>query len=203
MKKVTAKLLAFAATLFMSLSIHAAQFDEGKHYTVLDLPHSEKSVVTEFFSFYCPHCFDFESLIQKLKQELPANAELQKNHVSFMGGDMGISMSKAYATMVSLKVEDTMIPVMFDRIHVKRLPPKNNEELRLIFTDNGVDGDKFDAAFNGFAVDSMVRRFDQAFNASGLRGVPSVVVNGKYLVLTQDINSFEQYVELVNFLLTK
>jgi thiol:disulfide interchange protein DsbA len=202
MKKVTAKLLAFAATLLMSLSLHAAQFDEGKHYKVLDLPHSGKPLVTEFFSFYCPHCFDFESLIQQLKQELPSGAELQKNHVSFMGGNMGLNMSKAYATMVSLKVEDTLLPIMFDRIHVKRLPPKNAAELRQIFTDNGVNGDKFDAAFNGFAVDSMVRRFDQTFDDSGLTGVPSVVVNGKYQVLTNDIDSFEKYAELVKYLLT-
>ncbi|MGX9419289.1 thiol:disulfide interchange protein DsbA/DsbL [Vibrio sp. RC27] len=202
MTKVTAKLLAFAATLLMSLSLHAAQFDEGKHYNVLDLPKSDKSLVTEFFSFYCPHCFQFESLIQQLKQELPEGTALEKSHVSFMGGNMGSNMSKAYATMVSLNVEDTMVPVMFDRIHVKKQIPNNVEELRLIFTDNGIDGDKFDATFNGFAVDSMVRRFDQAFSETGLRGVPSVVVNGKYQVLTQDIDSFEKYTALVNYLLT-
>lgn len=202
MKKVTAKLLAFAATLLMSLSLHAAQFDEGKHYKVLDLPHSDKSVVTEFFSFYCPHCFQFESLIQQLKQELPEDAKLEKSHVAFMGGEMGINISKAYATMVSLKVEDTMVPVMFDRIQVKRQAPKDLAELRQLFTDNGIDGEKYDAAFNSFAVDSMVRRFNQTFDASGLTGVPSVVVNGKYQVLTTDIDTFEKYSELVNYLLT-
>lgn len=202
MKRLSAKLIALATTLLMSLTLHAAQFEEGTNYKVLDMPHSAQPKVAEFFSFYCPHCYQFEGIIKQLKAQLPEGTEFQKLHVSFMGGDMGKSMSKAYATMVSLKVEDTLKPVMFDRIHKLRQPPKDVAELRQIFTDEGVDGAKFDATFNSFAVDSMVRRFDQEFNDSGLTGVPSVVVNGKYLVQTQGIKSMEEYFALVNYLLT-
>lgn len=197
------KLFAFAATLILSLSAHAAQFKEGVNYTQVDnLEPAAKPTVSEFFSFYCPHCNEFEPVIQQLKQRLPANATLQKNHVSFMGGNMGETMSKAYATMVVLGVEDKMVPVMFNRIHNLRKPPKDAAELRQIFIDEGVDGKKFDAAFNGFAVDSMVRRSDKQFQDAGLRGVPSVIVNNKYLVQTQGLQSLDQYFELVNYLLT-
>lgn len=116
---------------------------------------------------------------------------------------MGKSMSKAYATMIALKVEDKMIPVMFNRIHNMRKPPKDDAELRQIFLDEGVDGAKFDAAFNGFAVDSMVRRFDKQFQDSGLSGVPAVVVNNHYLVQAQGLKSTDEYFALVNYLLTK
>lgn len=197
------KLLVLAATLIMSLSAHAAQFKEGQHFKVLDLQASAKPTVTEFFSFYCPHCNSFEPVIQQLKAQLPENAKLQKNHVSFMGGNMGESMSKAYATMIALKVDEKMVPVMFNRIHNMRKAPKNDEELRQIFIDEGVDAKAFDAAFNGFAVDSMVRRFDKQFKDSGLSGVPAVVVNNKYLVQAQSIKTMDEYFELVNYLLTK
>ncbi|MFI3277019.1 thiol:disulfide interchange protein DsbA/DsbL [Vibrio sp.] len=197
------KLFAFFSLFMLSLSAHAAKFNEGEHYKVLDLEASKKPVVTEFFSFYCPHCNSFEPIIQQLKQQLPADAKLQKNHVSFMGGNMGLPMSKAYATMIALKVEDKMVPVMFNRIHNMNKPPRDEAELRQIFLDEGVDAKKFDAAYNGFAVDSMVRRFDKAFKDSGLSGVPAVVVNNRYLVEAQGINSLDEYFELVNFLLKK
>ncbi|CAH8230106.1 MULTISPECIES: thiol:disulfide interchange protein DsbA/DsbL [Vibrio] len=197
------KLFALVATLMLSLSAHAAQFNEGEHYKVLDLEPSKNPTVTEFFSFYCPHCNSFEPIIAQLKKQLPDGAKLQKNHVSFMGGSMGKSMSKAYATMIALKVEDKMIPVMFNRIHNMRKPPKDDAELRQIFLDEGVDGAKFDAAFNGFAVDSMVRRFDKQFQDSGLSGVPAVVVNNHYLVQAQGLKSTDEYFALVNYLLTK
>ncbi|KWT99946.1 thiol:disulfide interchange protein [Vibrio toranzoniae] len=197
------KLFAFFSLIMLSLSAHAAKFNEGEHYKVLDLEASKKPLVTEFFSFYCPHCNSFEPIIQQLKQQLPADAKLQKNHVSFMGGNMGIPMSKAYATMIALKVEDKMVPVMFNRIHNMNKPPRDEEELRQIFLDEGIDAKKFDAAYNGFAVDSMVRRFDKAFKDSGLSGVPAVVVNNRYLIDAQGISSLDEYFELVNFLLKK
>ncbi|MEZ8196536.1 MULTISPECIES: thiol:disulfide interchange protein DsbA/DsbL [Vibrio] len=197
------KLLALAATLLLSLSAHAAQFSEGEHYKVLDLEASKKPVVNEFFSFYCPHCNSFEPIIEQLKTKLPEGVKLNKNHVSFMGGPMGKSMSKAYSTMIALKVEDKMVPILFNRIHNMRKAPKDDAELRQIFLDEGIDAAKYDAAFNGFAVDSMVRRSDKAFKDSGLTGVPAVIVNNRYLVEAQSIKSLDEYFELVNFLLKK
>lgn len=61
------KLFALFSMLMLSLSAQAAQFNEGEHYKVLDLEASNKPVVTEFFSFYCPHCNSFEPIIQQLK----------------------------------------------------------------------------------------------------------------------------------------
>ncbi|WGW00410.1 thiol:disulfide interchange protein DsbA/DsbL [Vibrio sp. YMD68] len=197
------KLFAIFATLMLSITAHAAQFEEGTHYKVLDLEPSKKPIVTEFFSFYCPHCHSLEPVIEQMKQQLPEGAKLLKSHVSFMGGSMGKPVSKAYATMIALKVEDKMVPVLFNRIHNMGKPPKNEEELRQIFLDEGVDGKKYDAAYNGFAVDSMVRRFDKQFQDSGLTGVPALVVNNRYLVQAQSIKTTTEYFALVNYLLTK
>ncbi|MGR5207987.1 MULTISPECIES: thiol:disulfide interchange protein DsbA/DsbL [Vibrio] len=196
------KLFALFSMLMLSLSAHAAQFKEGEHYKVLDLEASKKPLVTEFFSFYCPACNRFEPIIQQLKKQLPENVKLQKNHVSFMGGNMGISMNKAYATIVVLNVEDKMVPVLFNRIHNMGKAPRDEVELRQIFIDEGIDAKKFDAAFKGFAVDSMARRMDKQFENSGITGVPAVVVNNKYLIQAQSIKSTDEYFALVNYLLT-
>lgn len=197
------KLFTFITMLVLSLSVQAANFKEGVNYTVLNLPASQKPLVSEYFSFYCPHCFNFEPFIQQLKTQLPKDATFQKNHVSFMGGALGNSMSKAYATMVSLNVENKMLPAMFERIHVQNNAPKNNADIRQLFIDNGVDAKQFDATFDSFAVDSMVRRFDKQFTDSGLQGVPAIIVNNHYLIKAESINSAEEYIELVKFLLTK
>lgn len=195
------RLIAFMATMLLTLSAHAAQYSEGTHYTVLDQKASSTPVVNEFFSFYCPHCHQFEPIIQYLKQTMPENAKFTKTHVSFMGQSMGLPMSKAYATMTVLKEEKKMVPVMFERIHQMRKPPRNEEELRQIFLDHGIDAKKFDSAYKGFAVDSMVRRFDKQFKQSGLRGVPAIVVNNKYLVETSSVKSSKELSDLVNHLL--
>ncbi|GEM76272.1 thiol:disulfide interchange protein DsbA/DsbL [Vibrio sagamiensis] len=196
------KLFTLFSMLVLSLSVQAAPYKEGEHYKVLDLEPSNKPMVTEFFSFYCPHCNSFEPIIQQLKKKLPDGVELQKNHVSFMGGSMGPAMSKAFATMVALQIEDQMIPVLFNRIHNMRKPPRDEAELRQIFLDEGIEANKFDAAYKGFAIDSMVRRMDKKFENSGLTGVPAIIVNNKYLVQAQGLKSTDEYIALVNYLLT-
>jgi thiol:disulfide interchange protein DsbA len=158
-------------------------------------------VVTEFFSFYCPHCYGFEPVIAGLKDTLPETSRFEKVHVSFMDGD-AVSMSKAYATMVALKAEDKVLMPMFTQIHEYKKGPNNIDQLRQIFVDNGVDGKKFDSAFNGFAVDSMQRKFDKQFAATGIRGVPAVVVNNKYIVNGSSVKDIPEYYKLVNYLLT-
>ncbi|MDO6544365.1 DsbA family protein [Photobacterium sanguinicancri] len=196
-------ILTIASAALLSFSVQAAKFTEGDYYKVLDLPKSSTPIVTEYFSFFCPHCNSFEPMIKELKKTLPENAKFQKNHVSFMGGPMGKSLSKAYATSLTLGIDDKMTPVLFNRIHGMQNAPRNDAELRQIFLDEGVKAEDYDGAFNSFAVNSMVNRYNKAFQDSGLTGVPAVVVNNKYLVQTGEIESADEYFELVNFLLKK
>lgn len=196
-------LLALCSAVMLSFSVQAAKFTEGDYYKVLDLPKSSTPIVTEFFSFFCPHCYSFEPMIQQLKKTLPENVKFQKHHVSFMGGSMGKSLSKAYATSIVLGIEEKMTPVLFNRIHNMQKPPRNDNDLRQIFLDEGVKAEDYDGAFNSFAVNSMVNRYNKAFQDSGLSGVPAVVVNNKYLVQTGEIESADEYFALINFLLKK
>lgn len=196
-------ILAVGIAMLMAFSVKATQFEQDKYYRVIDgaKPPSTPTV-TEFFSFYCPHCYKFEAVVEQLKPNLPANATFEKVHVSFMGDDMAVPMAMAYATMVSLKVEKTMVPVMFEQIHNKRQPPRNEAELRQLFIDNGVDPVKYDAVYDSFTVNAMQMKFDKDFAGSTLTGVPAVVVNNKYIVKTDHIKSYDEYNQLVSYLLS-
>ncbi len=196
------KLLLLLSTFMFSITAHALMYQEGKHYNELDLPKSAQPIVEEYFSFYCNHCYHFEPLIEQLKAALPVGVKFQKKHVSFMGGRMGPSMSKAYATMVSLQIEDKMTPLMFNRIHTMQRAPNNDADLRQIFLDEGVDAKKFNSTFNSFAIDSMTRNFDNGFKKAKLRGVPALIVNGKYHVNTKSISNSDELNRLINHLLT-
>ncbi|EGQ7694260.1 thiol:disulfide interchange protein DsbA/DsbL [Vibrio vulnificus] len=196
------KIVFMFSALLLSVSAYAAKFEQGTHYTVLPTAKSQKPVVTEYFSFYCPHCYRFEGVVESMKKSLPEEARFEKVHVSFMGGQMGVPVAKAYATMVSLDAEKTMVPAMFTQIHEKRKAPQTEAELRQLFIDNGVDAKKYDAAYNSFAVNSMQKRFDKQFKESTLTGVPGVIVNNKYIVKADKITSIQEYNELVNYLLT-
>lgn len=196
------KIFAIASIFLLAFSVQAARFKAGEDYQILDLPKSQTPTITEFFSFYCPHCYHSQGLMEDLQKQIPSEVPFHKNPVSFMGGNMGKPFSKAYATAIMLGVESKIEPVLFNRIHELKKPPTTELELRQLFIDEGVDGEKYDGAYNSFAVNAMANRFDKAFQATGLTGVPAVVVNGKYHVTTKTIKTPKDYYMLVNHLLT-
>lgn len=46
--------------MVMAFSASAANFTEGTEFVELKSPVADQPQVLEFFSFYCPHCYQFE-----------------------------------------------------------------------------------------------------------------------------------------------
>ena len=81
--------------LLGSLSTQAAEYKKGIDYRVLPTQKSETPLVTEYFSFFCPHCFHFEKEMSAVKNALPSDVDFAKTPVSYMGGKMGPITIKA------------------------------------------------------------------------------------------------------------
>ncbi|MDO6685794.1 MULTISPECIES: thiol:disulfide interchange protein DsbA/DsbL [unclassified Agarivorans] len=196
MKKLLIGLMAMLA-LPMAM---AADFKEGTHYDVIKQTATAKPEVIEFFSYYCPHCFKFEPVAESIKKSLPEGVAFKKNHVSFIGGSMGEEMVRAFAAAEMLEVEPAISHAIFDSIHNKRQNFTSRDDLRSIFVANGVDGKKFDSAANSFVVNGMVSQMEKNTINYKIRGVPALVVNGKYQVNTGSVKSIEELNELVSYL---
>ena len=54
--------------------------------------------------------------------------------------------------------------------------------MRAFFIAQGIDGEAFDKTFDSFAVETMLRKSTVMQGKYGVRGTPSVIVNGKYRV---------------------
>ena len=53
--------------LCLPFAVLAANFEVGNQYTVIDIEKSTTPQVTEYFSFYCPHCFKFEPVAHAIE----------------------------------------------------------------------------------------------------------------------------------------
>ena len=88
------------AGLVLAFSASAAQYEDGKQYTTLEKPVAGAPQVLEFFSFFCPHCYQFEEVLHisdNVKKKLPEGVKMTKYHVNFMGGDLGKDLTQAWA----------------------------------------------------------------------------------------------------------
>lgn len=174
--------ILITAMLFLPFA-NAAQFKEGVHYDVISEQAASKPQVAEYFSYFCPHCSKFEPIMTDVTKRL-ANTDIkvEKNHVAFIGREMGVEMQKAFATAELLNVEPQISSAMFTAIHEQKRRFTNRDDIRTVFTDAGIDGKKFDAAVNSFAVNGKVARMDKNTTSNNIRGVPALVVNDKYLI---------------------
>lgn len=177
-------------------------FKQDEHYQLLDTPVSQSAQVVEYFSYYCPFCYNFEPIVAELKKALPQGTTLQKVPVAFLGGNMAATVQRAHATAGILAVEDAFAAALFNQIHQLRKPPQNRTEIKSLFAGIGVEPQQLDAHFDSMPVNSIIADYDAAVSAADIRSVPSFVVNNKYLVKISAVSSQEQFNALVNYLLS-
>lgn len=203
MKKIWLALVG----MVMAFSASAAQFSDGTQYITLDKPVTGEPQVLEFFSFYCPHCYQFEEtyhISDAVKKALPEGTKMTKYHVEFLG-PLGKQLTQAWGVAMALGVEDKITQPMFEAIQ-KTQTVQTPDDIRKVFVNAGVAGEDYDAALNSFVVKSLVAQQEKAAEDLQLRGVPAVFVNGKYMVKNDGLDTssmdvyVKQFADVVKFL---
>ncbi|WON76894.1 thiol:disulfide interchange protein DsbA [Serratia sp. UGAL515B_01] len=201
------KILLALVGIVMAFSASAAQFSDGTQYITLDKPVTGEPQVLEFFSFYCPHCYQFEEIYRipdAVKKALPAGTKMTKYHVEFLG-PMGKELTQAWAVAMALGVEDKITHPMFEAVQ-KTQTLRTPDDIRNVFIKAGVSAEEYDAALNSFVVKSLVVQQQKAAEDLQLRGVPAIFVNGKYMVKNDGLDTSsmdaytKQFADVVKFL---
>lgn len=173
-------------------------FQEGKDYVRLSTPAapatSDKVEVIEMFWYGCPHCYDLEPVTKEWLKRKPDHVEFTRIPVAF--GASWEPGARAYYAAEALGVLDKIHQPLFDAFHQRR-KLSNEDELAAFFAEHGVDQEAFRKAYNSFQTETQLRRGNQLAQRFGVRGVPAIIVNGKY-----DVRSPRMF-EVVDFLITK
>lgn len=208
---IFAGLLLALASLVASAE-QAPQFVEGEDYTRIVPVQPTSSgpddvTVEEFFMYTCPHCFNFEPIVQEWLKTAPDYVEYRRIPLATENSRPILKLhAKAFYTAKQLGVLDQIHMVMFNMIHVQREMPDSVEEIAMLFNQAaGVDKETFQKAFNSFAVNSQLRRSSVLLDRYGVRVTPTLVVNGKYLVQPgQDgAGNFSRVLRVVDYLVAK
>lgn len=196
--------------LVLSYGVSAANYAEGTEFIKIEKAVQNAPRVVEFFSFYCPHCYQFESIYhvsQTVAKNLPKDIKMERYHVDFLG-PLGAELTKAWTVAMVLKVEDKVSPLLFEGIQ-KTESINTPADIKAVFIKAGVKSEEYDAVLNSFVVKSLVVKQQQAVEEFQLRGVPALFVNGKYMIRNngitiEDVNNYAKaYSDVVNFLISK
>ena len=205
------KKILLLVSVFLMLPIQACaqeRWQEGTHFTVIAEKATDKKEVLEFFSFWCPHCFNFEPIVKTIKTKLADDAEFKKVHVNFMGFTSAAIQDDATKAMMigrELKRSNELNEAIFKYIHVSRSSVTGIKDLKNIFAVNGVDPDNFDKMVSSFGVNSRLKmnnKFVQKYRRH-VKSVPTFIVNGKYqATFTRDMGR-DDIVDLIVYLSNK
>ena len=204
------KFLATIIVIFsFSFTSQAVEFTEGDNYIEIKGEVTKNKEITEFFSFFCPHCFKQEPFMKQIVSFLPKDASFKKNHVDAMPGqniEIERALTKALVVADILKIQEVMIPAIFKYVHISRAKFSSIKDIRNLFLINGVDGKKFDKTFSSFSVNAQFNKMQkktELLRSQGIGSVPTLIINGKYKPVTDNIKSMEEYKNLILFLLNK
>lgn len=200
LKKMINTGLLLSLVFFSSLS-----FAAGKGYkdlaTIQPTQDPTKVEVIEFFWYGCPHCYQFEPLLEKWHSSMPANVTFIRQPAVF--SKVWAKHAKAYFTAEVLGVVDEVHADLFQAIQIKKQKLTSEEDLAEFFVAHGVDKAAFHDAYNSFIVDTKMRQAKTMGPRYGITGVPAIVVNGKYLVNGKTAGSHEGMIKVINELIVQ
>lgn len=186
----------------------AANFEANNQYTTIDVEKSKTPNVTEYFSFYCPHCFKFEPVAKAIAKNLPSDTAFIKNHVNFLSGvsqEAQSNLSFAYLIAQKHGKEDVIAEQIFKSIHIQRAPLTDIKDLKKLLEINAISSSNFDKDIATLPIISAERDMQDKQNKysdlGALTGVPTFIVNDKYKINFNTIKSQEELDELITFLL--
>ncbi|MEC7753582.1 thiol:disulfide interchange protein DsbA/DsbL [Roseivirga sp. UBA1976] len=203
MRKAALSLLfAFVALAVLGQN----DFKEGVHYDIVSDKKSESPVVTEFFSLFCGHCFQFEPLIDTLVKALPSGVNFEKSHVDYIPRDnkpVSFGIVKAFIVMGDLGRQKELSEKFFTAIHLGKEPIDTESEIRQIFIESGVSADEFDRRYSSREVVQRAEKMAALWVDRQISSVPTIVVNDKYKINMSALSNMEQLIALTKQLLKK
>jgi len=198
--------LLLALPLAFSALAQPEKYVAGTHYVELSAPvntrDSSKIEVLEAFWYGCTHCFRFEPLIENWHANIPADVDFVR--FPAMWNDLMKIHAQVYYTAEALDALDAVHEPVFNAINLERNLLQNEGQISALFADHGISGDDFDATFNSFGVRTKVNQAESRMADYQIRSTPNMVVNGKYLIATNEaVPSQAEMLEVVDFLVEK
>lgn len=160
----------------------------------------------------------FQPTMHKVKEALPANAELVYLPASFRPDEDWPVFQRAFYAAQSLGIVDKTHDATFDAVwkddgtlrisdaatHRPVKPMPTIEDVaRFYATTAGIKAEDFVGVANSFAVNTKMKRADAQIKASGVDSTPTIIVNGKYRLTASSAGSIDKVVPLVKFLIEK
>ena len=169
--------LLFTAQVF-------AEPELGKDYTVINPAQptnsGNKIEVLEFFFYGCSHCFKLHPMMSAWEKKMPKDVEL--TYVPAIFNASWETMARTFYALETMGQQKQLHDDLFNAWNVSNMDLTSEAKVTEFVVQHGVDRKKFGDAYNSFSMQSKITRAKQMGQGYGIRGTPTLIVDGKYLI---------------------
>ena len=195
-------------TLFALLSLNGLagaqgqKVEEGFDYRILPIAQpveaKGKVEVIEFFWYGCPHCYDFEPELSAWVKRQTRDVVFRRVPVAFR--DDFLPHSQMYYALESMGKADALNEKVMYAMHKENKRLLTEGEIADWVASQGIDRNTFLATYRSFAVVSKARAAKQQTEAYRIDGVPTVVMQGKYVTSPSIAGSKAKAIAVMDYL---
>ena len=161
-----------------------------------------KIEVLEFFHYGCPHCRDFDPLLEKWVAALPKDVEF-KRVPAIWGNAQLKELARFYYTLEVTGELHALHSMVFTALQSDKVPLNTEDGVRAWIAKQGGDEKRFMETYKSFGVQSMVQRADQIARAYKIQGVPTLAIDGKYLTAGSMAGTHENALKVADQLIQR
>lgn len=199
-------LKALLVSLLICAGSAHAKIEAGKDYQKLEQPqvvdNAQKVEVIEFFWYGCPHCIHLEGKLNNWRTTLPKNVVFKRIPVIWSEGHA--KHAQIYFALEAMGLTNQLHGRVFDAVQgqgTERVELRDENTLADWMAKQGVNKDKFLAAYKSFGVVSQTQRAKQQAKAYQVSGVPAFYVQGKYTTSPSMVGNEDRVFTVLNELI--
>lgn len=198
-------LAGLAALMFIVVEEQVSdEFQEGVHYLTLNESQQRRvrgrvPVVEEYFSYYCIHCYNLDDSLDSWAAANRGQVRLER--VPALGTRAWRRLGHVYYAAEELELLPQLHKRIFRAIHDGGRNLVVRDELARFLRAQGQDAEAFIEAMDSPRVKSRLVSADARQKRYQVRSVPTLIVNGTYMVQATSELGLTRMLDVVDFLL--
>lgn len=160
-----------------------------------------KIEVLEIFWYGCIHCYQMETPLSTWVKKLPSDVYFKR--MPGLPNPSWAPMAKAFYAMETLGIAEKLHTPLFEAVHKQKTLNPTDEKAAIdwVTKQSGLDKLKVEQAFKSFTINTNLNRAAQIFRNSGATGVPSLVIDGKYITSSTMSGGNEQALKTADYII--
>jgi len=192
----------FASAFALLAGAASAQIQPGREFQRVEpqrpVAADGRIEVIEFFYYGCPVCYETQPFLSRWLSSAPEYVAIRR--VPALSTEAWEPFAKLFYTLETLGQIDRLHWPVYDHFHFEDV--KLNDEKIMVdwVARNGIERQKFAEIYGSSGVAAKVAQARELLKAYDVRGVPTFIVDGKFLTSARLAGGTEQVIQVVDHL---